>query len=84
MSHDDKVLVVRDAYPKARHHVLVIARDAALTDIACLRREHLGLLRHMKSVAHEWAAAHAADIGPVRTPRPLPPSMRAASQGSPA
>ena len=66
MSHDESLLVVRDGYAKARHHVLLIARDPALPDLSCVRSAHLPLLRHMRETAAAWADAHAAEVGEVR------------------
>ncbi|GLC48946.1 hypothetical protein PLESTB_000165900 [Pleodorina starrii] len=51
---DDQVIMIRDVYPKAKHHALVIARDPALRSIADLRQEHLQLLAHMQQVACKW------------------------------
>lgn len=53
MWHDEQVLVVRDKYPKARFHILVIARDRVLQDISCVRRQHIPLLQHMRTVAQQ-------------------------------
>ncbi|KXZ48867.1 hypothetical protein GPECTOR_25g452 [Gonium pectorale] len=51
---DDKVVLMMDAFPKARHHALVVARDPALRSIANLTREHIPLLRHMRAVGLDW------------------------------
>ena len=50
-----------DAYPKARHHALVVARDPSLVGPADLRRPHIPLLEHMRvrdSCAQPLAAGH--------------------------
>jgi Scavenger mRNA decapping enzyme C-term binding len=65
IDHDDKVLVMHDAYPKARHHILVIALDPGLLDISCLRSCHVPLLQHMRARAAAWFDARAAPVGRV-------------------
>ncbi|KAL4640251.1 aprataxin isoform X3 [Arapaima gigas] len=47
---DDKVVVIKDKYPKARHHWLVLPWDS-ITSLKALRAEHCSLLRHMHRVA---------------------------------
>ncbi|EFJ51495.1 hypothetical protein VOLCADRAFT_120448 [Volvox carteri f. nagariensis] len=54
LHQDDKVVMIRDPFPKAKHHALVIARDPVLRTIADLRKEHLPLLAHMQRVAINW------------------------------
>ena len=44
----DDCVVINDAYPKARHHGLVIARQQGLGGPADLRPEHLPLLQSMQ------------------------------------
>lgn len=55
-------LVLRDRFPKSRLHLLVIARDAALLDATCLRREHLPLLARMHELAQAWATKEAPAV----------------------
>lgn len=66
ITHDDKVLLIKDGYPKARFHILVIARDPALLDISCLRSRHVPLLTHMRGKAEEWFASKKVEVGVVR------------------
>jgi Scavenger mRNA decapping enzyme C-term binding len=67
IDHDDNVLMIKDGYPKARFHVLVIARDPTLLDISCLRApQHLPLLTHMRSKAEAWFSLKKAEVGVVR------------------
>jgi aprataxin len=49
---DDSVVVVRDAYPKARQHLLVVARTNIDTPLD-LKADHVPLLQHMKNVASD-------------------------------
>lgn len=46
---DEKVVVIKDKYPKARFHWLVLPWDS-ISSLKALRREHVELLRHMESV----------------------------------
>jgi aprataxin len=75
LSHDDEIVVLRDAYPKARAHVLVLARDPALRDgPSSLRAAHVPLVEKMLAAARSamgralvespaTAAAADADAG---------------------
>lgn len=60
--------MIMDAFPKARSHALVIARDPALRSIADLRAEHLPLLEHMRQVALDWIAKRKEQVRAVRGP----------------
>ncbi|PIN19858.1 Polynucleotide kinase 3' phosphatase [Handroanthus impetiginosus] len=50
----DDVLVMNDAYPKARQHLLVLARVDGLDSIADVSREHISLLKTMHAVGLKW------------------------------
>ncbi len=50
----DLVWVIKDKFPKARTHLLVIPKVRLLNGIADLRPEHAPLLRHMREVAAEY------------------------------
>ncbi|KAJ3301830.1 hypothetical protein HDV03_000297 [Kappamyces sp. JEL0829] len=52
---NDQVVVIKDAFPKARHHYLILSRDAGLNSIADLTRRDLDLLRGMKAQAQRLA-----------------------------
>lgn len=55
---------MRDKFPKARCHALVVARDPGLRSIADLRApQHMGLLTHMRRVGEDWARARRAEVG---------------------
>ncbi|KAL0479889.1 aprataxin, partial [Acrasis kona] len=47
---DDKVIVLYDAFPKARFHCLVIPRDEKIEYLSDLKKEHIPLLEHMKMI----------------------------------
>ena len=53
---DEDVVVVADKYPKARVHLLVVARDTSLGSVLDLRSTHVGLLEHMRDVGGREAA----------------------------
>ncbi|XP_041482612.1 aprataxin-like isoform X2 [Lytechinus variegatus] len=46
---DDKVVVIKDKYPKARHHFLVCPR-LKINNLKALKAEHLPLLNHMHEI----------------------------------
>jgi Scavenger mRNA decapping enzyme C-term binding len=52
---DDDFVVIRDKFPKARLHLLVIPRDPELLDLSCLRRQHLPVLGKMRELGEHWA-----------------------------
>jgi diadenosine tetraphosphate (Ap4A) HIT family hydrolase len=46
---DDACVLIRDAFPKARAHALVLPRAAGLDGVADLTRAHLPLLARMQA-----------------------------------
>ena len=53
---DDECIAIRDKYPKARFHILVIARDPDLLGPLDLKwPKHVALLRHMRDIAQNIA-----------------------------
>ncbi|XP_006881311.1 PREDICTED: aprataxin [Elephantulus edwardii] len=55
---DEQVVVIKDKYPKARHHWLVLPW-ASISSLKAVTQEHLELLKHMHSVGEEVIADHA-------------------------
>lgn len=51
----DSVIVLPDLYPKAKKHVLVVARLDGLDSLADVQKEHIPLLRQIHSVGEKWA-----------------------------
>ncbi|XP_041641374.1 aprataxin isoform X2 [Cheilinus undulatus] len=49
---DDKVVVIKDKYPKARYHWLVLPWQS-ISSLKALRGEHTDLLKHMQKVAEQ-------------------------------
>ncbi|XP_008574996.1 PREDICTED: aprataxin isoform X1 [Galeopterus variegatus] len=55
---DEQVVVIKDKYPKARHHWLVLPW-ASISNLKALTRDHLELLKHMHSVGERVIADFA-------------------------
>ncbi|KAM9434059.1 aprataxin isoform 2-T3 [Clarias gariepinus] len=51
---DEKVVVIKDKYPKARFHWLVLPWSS-ISNLKALRSEHVELLRHMERVGERTA-----------------------------
>ncbi|CAN4106144.1 unnamed protein product [Withania somnifera] len=51
----DDVVVLNDLYPKARKHLLVLARVKGLDCLEDVQKEHVTLLKTMHSVGLKWA-----------------------------
>ncbi|XP_023142584.1 aprataxin isoform X2 [Amphiprion ocellaris] len=49
---DDKVVVIKDKYPKARHHWLVLPWQS-IPSLKALREEHCDLVKHMQRVGDQ-------------------------------
>ncbi|XP_035493318.2 aprataxin isoform X1 [Scophthalmus maximus] len=49
---DDKVVVIKDKYPKARYHWLVLPWQS-IPSLKALREEHCDLVKHMQQVADQ-------------------------------
>uniref|UniRef100_A0A8C1WFS3 Aprataxin n=1 Tax=Cyprinus carpio TaxID=7962 RepID=A0A8C1WFS3_CYPCA len=49
---DDRVVVIKDRYPKARYHWLVLPWDS-ISSLKALRSEHVELLKHMQRVGDQ-------------------------------
>ena len=61
MRADASCVLINDAYPKARHHALVMPRDPGLRDVTSLTRVHLPLLDRME--ARTCSLTHAQAQG---------------------
>ncbi|XP_050243988.1 transcription factor bHLH140 isoform X3 [Quercus robur] len=51
----DDVVVLNDLYPKARRHLLVLARSEGLDRLSDVSKDHLQLLKTMHDVGLKWA-----------------------------
>ncbi|XP_048786492.1 aprataxin isoform X2 [Lagopus muta] len=49
---DEKAVVIKDKYPKARYHWLILPWDS-ISSLKSVTREHLGLLEHMHAVGQK-------------------------------
>ena len=49
---DDRVVIIDDRYPKARHHFLVLPRER-IVDLASVTSSHIPLLEHMSEKARD-------------------------------
>lgn len=52
---DDLVTVIRDKYPKAKYHYLVVSKENISNLRACTGKQHYDLLKHMHKVGTEMA-----------------------------
>lgn len=55
---DEQVVVIKDKYPKARYHWLVLPW-ASISSLKVVSRDHLQLLKHMHTVGEKVIASHA-------------------------
>ncbi len=53
VKEDDKCVVIKDAYPKARHHYLVLPKEN-ISSLRILNRSHVSLLKHMLMVGRAY------------------------------
>ncbi|KAK9838363.1 hypothetical protein WJX81_007271 [Elliptochloris bilobata] len=56
LAQDAACVLIRDKYPKARRHALVLPRITGLDSAADLTRAHLPLLARMQAKADAWVA----------------------------
>lgn len=52
---DEKVVMIRDKYPKARHHYLIMPEEE-IPSLKHLRPSHIPLLQHMLSTARDYVS----------------------------
>lgn len=58
VDEDDTIVVIRDKFPKARNHFLVLPKDASYRNLHVLRKDergHTQMLRHMREKGAELA-----------------------------
>lgn len=51
---DDQCVIIRDKYPKAKIHLLCIARDLSLREPLDIKPRHISILKHMKKVSIDF------------------------------
>ncbi|EOA20080.1 hypothetical protein CARUB_v10000351mg [Capsella rubella] len=54
LEYSDNIVVINDQYPKARKHMLVLARQENLDGLEDVRKENLQLLQEMHKVGLKW------------------------------
>ena len=52
---DEKIVIIKDMYPKAKHHLLVIPHED-IASIKVVNEKHIPLLEYMESKAKEYVA----------------------------
>ncbi|XP_021929427.1 aprataxin isoform X2 [Zootermopsis nevadensis] len=57
MKEDDKIVAIKDKYPKAHYHFLVLPKEN-ICSLAKVTKDHLQLLKHMDKVGQELAESH--------------------------
>lgn len=57
ISQDDIAVIIKDKYPKAKHHFLILPREN-ISGILKLDRSHLPLLNHMHGLAVRLKSEH--------------------------
>lgn len=73
---DEKVVVIKDKYPKARYHWLVLPWYS-ISSLKALRREHVELLEHMQQIGeHMVQQCPGSDRTHFRLGYHAVPSMR--------
>lgn len=58
---DHKIVMIKDVYPKAKHHYLVISEEE-IPGIKEVKPKHAPLLEHMERKAREYVSKHAPDV----------------------
>lgn len=57
---DDKIVIIKDAYPKAKYHFLILPKED-IKNLNAVTKDHLELLKHMDKVGREFAERIAPD-----------------------
>ncbi|PNF27812.1 hypothetical protein B7P43_G09185 [Cryptotermes secundus] len=57
VKEDDKVVTIKDKYPKAQYHFLVLPKEN-ISSLAKITKDDIELLKHMDKVGQELAESH--------------------------
>ncbi|XP_064639268.1 aprataxin-like [Lineus longissimus] len=57
---DERVIVIKDKYPKAKYHYLILPKEK-LHNLKSLKKEHVPLLKHMQKKGEEIADKHRTE-----------------------
>ena len=55
MTSDDKAVIIKDLYPKAKHHYLILPKED-ISSMNALNGSHIKLIRHMLKLAKVFTA----------------------------
>ncbi|XP_061178460.1 aprataxin-like [Saccostrea echinata] len=58
---DDKLIIIKDKYPKAKYHFLVMPKEN-IPNLKSLKKENIDLLKHMHEKGKEMAEKSDADL----------------------
>jgi len=58
---DEKIVIIKDKYPKAKHHYLVLPHES-IASLKKLTSEHLPLLRHIEMKGRELIKSLHSDV----------------------
>ena len=61
LKQDDHVVIIKDKYPKSKHHYLVLPK-VAINTLTDLNASHIGLLKHMYIFAQEYLQGLSGDL----------------------
>ncbi|EQC32219.1 hypothetical protein SDRG_09971 [Saprolegnia diclina VS20] len=61
--YDETVVVVKDKYPKAKLHLLVLPRQPMPFGVEGLTRAHIGLLQHMEGLVSSFSDGADVRVG---------------------
>ncbi|XP_066252656.1 aprataxin [Euwallacea similis] len=57
---DDQITIIKDMYPKARHHFLVLPKQD-ISNLKAVTVKHLPLLKHMENIARAYVKENFKD-----------------------
>ncbi|PSN39836.1 Aprataxin [Blattella germanica] len=58
VKEDDKIVIIKDKYPKAKYHFLILPK-ADISSLAKVSKEQLNLLKHMDEQGHKLAEKYS-------------------------
>ncbi|XP_069701349.1 aprataxin [Periplaneta americana] len=59
VKEDEKVVAIKDKYPKAQYHFLVLPKEN-ISSLAKITKDHLELLKHMDKIGQDLSKDHPA------------------------
>ncbi|GFG32699.1 hypothetical protein Cfor_12515 [Coptotermes formosanus] len=61
IKEDDTVVIIKDKYPKAKYHFLVLPKEN-ISSLVKVTKEHLQLLKHMDKLGQETAESYPNSV----------------------